>query len=324
MRVVLMTLLIVLTALASPVQAQSKKELSAQNAALNERLTRLEQRMLTGDPAAERLMQRIDALESAQRSLRGELETISFERDSYKREVEALSADLRDMQAQYNRMKIHLDAVDLVAKETQAARTQSLNQSISQGPIVLGQTSNPSSIPSAPEFRERPLSIPSPSSPVGSSTINSGTINSGPINSGQASQINPANQLPANDLSELGQIGKMKLAEGDFSGAQSALSQYLEFNPDAPDAGEMQYWLGESYFVRGGYADAADAYIASMRTAPQGIKGPEAMVRLGASLRELGQVSAACQTLSSFAAQYPDAPVTVKEKAQLEAARTGC
>jgi len=130
--------------------------------------------------------------------------------------------------------------------------------------------------------------------------------------------------LPSNDLSELGQIGKTKLAEGDFAGAQTALSQYLQFNPDAADAGEMQYWLGESYFVRGGYADAADAYIASMRTAPQGLKGPEAMVRLGASLRELGQVPAACQTLGSFAAQYPNAPVSVKEKAQLEAARTGC
>ena len=315
MRIFLMMTAAMLISFSTPAYAQSKKDLAAQNAALNERLTRLEQRMLTGDPAAERLMQRIDALESAQRSLRGELETISFERDNYKSEVEALSADLRDMQAQYNRMKIHLDAVDIVAEETRAARTQSLNQSIAQplnqgsinqGPIVLGQNPNPSSVPSAPVFREENLVLPT--NPDGNSET-----------SGQ-----PVNNLPANDLSELGQIGKTKLAEGDFSGAQTALSQYLEFNPNAPDVGEMQYWLGESYFVRGGYADAADAYIASMRSAPQGIKGPEAMVRLGASLRELGQVTAACQTLGSFATQYPNAPVTVKEKAQLEAARTGC
>ena len=323
MRILLMTTSAILLSFAVPAQAQSRKDLAAQTTAIDTRLTRLEQRMLTGDPAAERLMQRIDALETAQRALRGELETVRFERDNYKGEVEALAADIREMQDLSNRMKIHLDAVDIVAKETQAARTQTLNQGLStqgfsaqgqssQGQPFQGQTSNPSSIPAAPEFRQESFNIiPSPA-PEASGTLEA---NAAPA---------PAEPLPSNDLSELGNVGKTKLAEGDFLGAQTALSQYLQFNPDAADAGEMQYWLGESYFVRGGYADAADAYIASMRKDPQGIKGPEAMVRLGASLRELGQVPAACQTLASFSTQYPNAPVTVKEKAQLEAARTGC
>jgi len=321
MRILLMTTSAILLSFAVPAQAQSRKDLAAQTTAIDTRLTRLEQRMLTGDPAAERLMQRIDALETAQRALRGELETVRFERDNYKGEVEALAADIREMQDLSSRMKIHLDAVDIVAKETQAARTQSLNQGLVQqsqrGPIVINPDNNPSSIPTPPEFREQTLGAqqgaeviltPNPDVP----------ISDGPISGA------PAEPLPSNDLSELGNVGKTKLAEGDFLGAQTALSQYLQFNPDAADAGEMQYWLGESYFVRGGYADAADAYIASMRKDPQGIKGPEAMVRLGASLRELGQVPAACQTLASFSTQYPNAPVTVKEKAQLEAARTGC
>jgi len=313
MRILLMTTSAILLSFAVPAQAQSRKDLAAQTTAIDTRLTRLEQRMLTGDPAAERLMQRIDALETAQRALRGELETVRFERDNYKGEVEALAADIREMQDLSNRMKIHLDAVDIVAKETQAARTQTLNQGLSaQDQPFQGQTSNPSSIPAAPEFRQESFNIiPSPA-PEGSGTLEANAVPA------------PAEPLPSNDLSELGNVGKTKLAEGDFLGAQTALSQYLQFNPDAADAGEMHYWLGESYFVRGGYADAADAYIASMRKDPQGIKGPEAMVRLGASLRELGQVPAACQTLASFSTQYPNAPVTVKEKAQLEAARTGC
>ena len=72
---------------ATPAQAQSKKDLAAQNAALAERLARLESRMLTGDPAAERLMSRIDSLETAQRTLRGELERVAYERDGLKGEV---------------------------------------------------------------------------------------------------------------------------------------------------------------------------------------------------------------------------------------------
>jgi len=79
MKIIMMALLATSCLMAAPAQAQSKKELAAQNTALAERLSRLESRMLTGDPAAERLMARIDALETAQRALRGELETVAFE-----------------------------------------------------------------------------------------------------------------------------------------------------------------------------------------------------------------------------------------------------
>jgi len=87
---------------------------------------------------------------------------------------------------------------------------------------------------------------------------------------------------------------------------------------------EINFWLGETYYIRGGYADAADAYITSMREAPKGTKAPDAMVRLAATLRELGNKVEACQTLATFPAQFPNASSRVKEKAKVEAARTGC
>ncbi len=289
MRAMILSAILLSTVFVTPAAAQSKKELAAQNAALSQRITRLEQRMLTGDPAAERLMQRMDALETAQRTLTGEVERLRYERDSLKEEVEALEGDIRAMQDLSNRMKIHLDAVDLVAREQQAQRP----------PMSAGPTSPISAIPSAPVFKEQDLVL-----------------------EGAAPQATATQ--PSNDVSELGQLGKTKLAEGDYGGAQVALKQYLQFNPTAPDAGEMQYWLGESYFVRGGYADAAESYIASMRQDPQGIKAPDAMIRLAASLRELGQRAEACQTLASFPSQYPNAPEQAKNKARTEAARTGC
>lgn len=274
----------------SPAFAQSRKDLAAQDAAMAERLTRLEQRMLTGDPAAERLMQRIDTLETAQRTLRGEVERLRFERDNLKGEVEALSGDVRAMQALSNRMQIHLDAVDLVAKEQRDAQLTRRQAGVS---VSQNRPSAPiSSVPSAPVFKEQTYTAPS--------------------------------AQPSNDVTQLGQIGKTKLAEGDFSGAQSALQQYLQFNPNASDASEMQFWLGETYYVRGGYADAADAYIAAMRKSPQGVKSPDAMVRLAAALRGLGQNSESCATLASFPAQYPNAPQSLKDKARSEAALTGC
>ena len=90
---------------ATPAQAQSKKELAAQNVALAERLARLESRMLTGDPAAERLMARIDSLETAQRTLRGELERVAYERDGLKGEVMQLRTELQIIQDMAGRMR---------------------------------------------------------------------------------------------------------------------------------------------------------------------------------------------------------------------------
>ncbi len=276
-----------------PAQAQSKKELAQQDLELAERISVLESRLLTGDPAAERLMQRIDALEASQRTLTGEVERLRFERDNLRAEVAALGDDVRELQELSTRMKIHLDAVDLIAQEQAARRAPTIYDG---SPNAFSNQSNtidygqPSSIPDAPVFREQTIGV----------------------------------QQNYNDLSELPDKAKQKLAEGDFIGAQTDFRTYLDNLPDAPDAGEISYWLGESYYVTQSYADAADSYINSMRKDPNGVKAPDAMVKLAAALRELGKTTEACQTLDSFPAQYPNAADHVRNRARTELARTGC
>ena len=289
--------------------AQSKKELAAQNAALALRLERLEGRMLTGDPAAEALMSRMDAIQTANRNLTGEVERLRFERDNLRAEVKALAEDIREMQELSSKFQIHLDAVELVAQQGSAVRSnaprtysgapaqaQNYGNHVSGGGIV--------DAPTHPQLG--PGQVPAIQGPP---TVREVTV---------------AVQGDYNDISALPAQGRTKLAEGDFSGAQSLFQQYLNLNPEAEDAGTVSFWLGESYFVKGGYADAADAYIQSMRTDRNGIKAPEAMVRLAASLRELGNKAQACQTLDSFPSQYPDASETVRNKRLLEMSRTGC
>ena len=309
MRHIFIILIMSVLLLSSPAEAQSKKELAAQNAALAQRLSTLEKRMLTGDPAAERLIQRLDGLETSQRNLTGEIERLRFERDNLRNEVTALIEDVAAMQTLSNRIKIHLDAVDLVASEqaqtpqpfmssqprtygdTNAPITQENNFNADSG--LVGSEAGPTNltqVPNAPTFKEATIPV----------------------------------QRDYNEIASLPEEGRRKLSEGDFLGAQSSFRQYLDFNPDAEDAGDVNFWLAETYSVRGGYADAADHYIKSMRKAPDGAKGPDAMVGLAASLRALGKTAEACQALSSFPSQYPNAPQRVRDKARLEAARTGC
>ncbi|HEY9568641.1 MAG TPA: tetratricopeptide repeat protein, partial [Thalassobaculum sp.] len=41
------------------------------------------------------------------------------------------------------------------------------------------------------------------------------------------------------------------LAQGNYDGAEQALTQFLQANGDSPLASNAQYWLGETYYIRG-------------------------------------------------------------------------
>lgn len=287
--------------IALPAQAQSKKELAAQNLVLSQRLTALESRMLTGDPAAERLMQRADALEASQRALTGEVERLRYERDTLQAEVKTLASEIAALQTLAEDMERHLKAVEIVASAPQPQPGAQIDRST--GSLTYGETG----------------------------TVSGGGVYGGGVYSDGSSLppppviLNgPTASIETNDMTQLAQVGLEKLNQGDFSGSQSAFIQYLEFNPDAADQGDVYFWLGETYYAKGGFADAADSYIASMRAAPNGPFAPEAMVRLAGTARALGNTPMACQTLASFPAQYPGATPDVREKARVESTRSGC
>ncbi|MBL4869628.1 MAG: tetratricopeptide repeat protein [Robiginitomaculum sp.] len=275
MRAFLLISLFIMANVFSPAAyGQSRKELAAQNAQLAMRLQALENRMLTGDPAAERLMQRMDASETSQRALTGQVERLIYERDNLQAEVQSLAAALADLQVIAEDMQRHLQAVNIVAQEKPAP-------DYSASHTGGGAYNNGSSIPAPPV-------------------------------------------IVGNDISKLAEIGLEKMQEGDFSQAQTIFHQYLQLSPEASDRGDIYYWLGETYFIKGGFTDAADAYIASMRAAPNGVFAPDAMLRLAATARELGKIEMACQTLASFPTQFPNASEAIKSKAATEKQRSGC
>lgn len=263
-------LILVFTALmaaALPANAQSKREMVAKDAQLEQRIVDLESRFMTGDPAAERLMERMDQLEASQRNLTGEIEQLRYERDALRGDVEALVKDIASLQSLAADMRRHLDAVDLASRPAP----------------VQTATPRPNVQPQAGQ--------------MGSATVG---------------------------VSELQEIGLQKLMSGDFSGAQIAFQQYIQVAPNADDVDEAYFWLGETYLVKSGFAEAADAYLKSMQAAPKGQKAPNAMISLAAALRGMGNKDGACQALDSFPVQFPAAPQEIRQKADIERQRTGC
>ena len=76
---------------------------------------------------------------------------------------------------------------------------------------------------------------------------------------------------------------------GDYGLAEESFKTWLAAFPSDPQAADAQFWLGESHLQQGEYRDAANAFLAVYKTAPDSTKGPDALLKLGVSLSALGE-----------------------------------
>ncbi|MDG1522941.1 MAG: YbgF trimerization domain-containing protein [Hellea sp.] len=304
LRAILLYLSILPILLANPSYAVSKKELAAKDLQLEERLSQLESRFLTGDPAAEQLIKRNYALEVTVRSLRGEVEQLMYELGQSNKKIDALYGDIDINLQRIIRLEHQLE-------ELNSAFENSENSFISgNAPLGTSPGGDPfentnnednsekldrntdetlSQIPSAPVFKEKTIDV----------------------------------QAAYSDLLKLPEKGKVKLREGDYLGAQLDFEKYILERPDADDIAIVNYWLGESYFVRNGFQKAANAYIASLSIDPRGIKASSSMIKLATSFAKLNNPES-CKIFNAFETQYPNATELEKAKANKEAKKVGC
>jgi tol-pal system protein YbgF len=98
----------------------------------------------------------------------------------------------------------------------------------------------------------------------------------------------------------------------------------VQQHPDSGLAGNAQYWLGESYYARGRYADAAVAFAEGYKRYPKGSKASETLLKLAMSLGRADQKQNACIALVQLAHDFPHASSAVKQRAAAEKQRNGC
>ena len=111
----------------------------------------------------------------------------------------------------------------------------------------------------------------------------------------------------------------------EFPAASAAFQDYVDqYGDTAPNGPEARYWLGETLFIRGSYADAASAYIGAIRGWPPTVWGAEAVVKLSMSLVELNRIPDACRTLDEFGRRYPAAAPATKARADKARLRAKC
>ena len=114
------------------------------------------------------------------------------------------------------------------------------------------------------------------------------------------------------------------LLQQDYGAAEAAFDDFLKRYPGDGLAGNAQYWLGESHYVRGQYKAAASAFLKGYQTYGKSAKAPDSLLKLAMSLDRLGQKEQACLSYGELGNKFPNAPAHVKARAQSERQRIGC
>ncbi|MGF1611200.1 MAG: tol-pal system protein YbgF [Kiloniellales bacterium] len=322
----------------------------AQDQALVDRLNRMQQELITlqrhvygsGSPAGAAAT---EALDESGRPLLARLE---LRMNQLEDEMRRLTGRIEEVSFQINKVGQRLDT--LVADVDQ--RLQRLEQGAPGGPAAAEQqlSMQPGAqqpLGGAPQSGQPAQGGQAAGSATGS-TFDSGPKVLGAVpasdleamrqqaqqqgGAAASGQPAPAQAAPAQQTAAL-TAGTAKehydqafalLSQANYPAAEQALTSFLERYPDDSLAGNAQYWLGETYYVRGQFRDAAVTFAEGFQKFPQSSKAPDNLLKLGKSLAALGQTADACGTLAELKKRYPDAPATIHQQANSEQQRLSC
>ncbi len=217
------------------------------------------------------------------------------------------------------------DAARLDGLETQIrALTAQLEQVAEQMRALDGRRSSapppPAVSPVAPRF--------------GSTTVTPGD-SIGAVIAESASQLPPVQRHPVPPVPAAGGVEGVAskqlyetayghLLQQDYGAAEVVFDDFIKRFPSDPLVPNAQYWLGETYFVRGQFKQAAEAFLKGYKTYARSAKAPDSLLKLAMSLDRLGQRDAACSSYSELMSRFPNAPNHIRTRTQSERQRIGC
>jgi tol-pal system protein YbgF len=133
-----------------------------------------------------------------------------------------------------------------------------------------------------------------------------------------------AGGLPSASASEQYNTAFGLLKQADYPAAEEALKTFVAQHPKDPLAGSAQYWLGETYYERGRYAEAAGAFAEGYKNYPKGTKAADDLLKLGMSLARANQKQNACVAFAQLDHDFPNPGSSIKEHSVAEKKRLGC
>jgi tol-pal system protein YbgF len=248
---------------------------------------------------------RMDQLEAQMRQLTGTVEETTYNIDQLKSRLDKLVSDV----------DLRLTALEHPGEGA--------------APSGAAQTS---AAPAATDGAQASAEQPTPPKGAGANPAapasQSGTL--GTLSTGPATQTasrtpaKPGGPLPAGSAQDQYNYAFGLLRQADYPGAEEALRAFVQRYPNDALAGNAQYWLGETFYVRKDYNNAAAAFAEGYRKYPQSGKGADSLLKLGLSLSNVGQKKEACLTFTQLNHDFPNASANIKERASQEKQHLGC
>ena len=130
--------------------------------------------------------------------------------------------------------------------------------------------------------------------------------------------------MPAGTVKEQYTYALNLLRQTNYDQAEIALTEFVAQHGDAPLAGNARYWLGETYYVRADYEQAAQTFFQGYQASPGNAKAPDMLLKLGMSLSQLKKKTEACATFDKLVGDFPNASTRINNAVVRERKRAGC
>lgn len=291
-------------------------------------------------PAAVDVELRMDRIEAQMRDLTGHVEDAVNGLEQLRRRLEQVN---NDIELRFSQGQEQPSRGPGTSSRASAGITDSSpgSQSAVRGPSAAANATRPRPPGDYPIPPGTLVSPPPPDRPSGAGTLTppglpaalQPRLPSGPTqplsdgtNVAIAGTLRPpsAGELPAGSASQQYNAAFGLVKEANYPAAEEALRSFVAQHPKDALAASAQYWLGETYYARGRYGEAATAFAEGYKNYPKGPKAPDDLLKLGMSLARANQKQNACVAFGQLDHDFPHPGSAIKETATVEKKRLGC
>jgi len=133
-----------------------------------------------------------------------------------------------------------------------------------------------------------------------------------------------ASILPEGSPRERYQFAFGLMSQARYDDAEAALKAFIAQHGDDPLATNARYWLGETYYVRKSFMDAAQAFFQAYKSTPEGTKAADSLLKLGMSMASLEKTEEACATFGKLRKEFIDLKPGIEKALNRETKRLKC
>ncbi|MBP7066357.1 tol-pal system protein YbgF [Ferrovibrio sp.] len=262
---------------------------------------------------ANRLNARIDQLEGQLRDLVGRFEEVEYKNIQTQRRMDKLVEDV----------DFRFNALERAAATPAAAPPATPGTPAAPAVAAAGAAGASSSNPNQAPSKEGVLGA-LPVDAQGRPLPGTAAAGAAPAARTAAAPAAARSRLPAGTPKERYDFAYKLLVQSEYAEAEAAFKEFIAAHGQDALAGNAQYWVGETYYVRGQYEPAAAAFLQGYQGYPKNAKAPDSLLKLGMSLTALKKTAEACAAFGQLAKEFPTSPPHVKDAMGRERAKAGC